>query len=170
MELNQLTQPTSGGQCRHCLAGSYSVYSVREHPGFHVYHRNKQSVTANLRSEEGLALIKRLISVSDVVMSNMTPGVMDRLGLGYDDLKQVRADLVVLTVSTIGQTGPFSQTPSYSPCAGGYLRARDSSWLRRRQHSGIHHCIYGPYHGSLRSLRHRDSPGAPNQDRGGPVH
>ena len=86
--------------------------------GFHVYHRNKQSVTANLRSEEGLALIKRPISVSDVVMSNMTPGVMDRLGLGYDDLKQVRADLAVLTVSTIGQTGPFSQTPSYSPCAG----------------------------------------------------
>ena len=86
--------------------------------GFHVYHRNKQSVTVNLRSEEGLTLVKRLISVSDVVMSNMTPGVMERLGLGFDDLKRVREDLVVLSVSSIGQTGPFSEIPSYSPCAG----------------------------------------------------
>ena len=86
--------------------------------GFHVYHRNKQSVTANLRSEEGLALVKRLISVSDVVMSNMTPGAMERLGMGYEDLKKVRPDVVVLSVSTIGQTGPISQTPTYSPCAG----------------------------------------------------
>ena len=86
--------------------------------GFHILHRGKMGVTLNLRPEEGKTLLKRLVAVSDAVIENFTPGTMDRLDLGYEELRKVRPDLVMLSVSTIGQTGPLRDTPTFSPCAG----------------------------------------------------
>ena len=102
--------------------GGFPVGDRKEDPdwavGFHVLNRNKLSVTLDLRTEEGKALLKRLVAVSDVVMENMMQGTMERLGLGYDEMREVRPDLVMLSISTIGQTGPLRRTPSYSPTAG----------------------------------------------------
>ena len=85
---------------------------------FHGLHRNKLSITLDLRSQEARALVKRLIAVSDVVMENMTPGAMERLGLGYEELRKIRPDIVMLSVSNIGQRGPLSNTSAFCPCSG----------------------------------------------------
>lgn len=86
--------------------------------GFHPLHRNKMSITVNLRTPEGKALIRQLVAISDVVLENFAPGTLDRLGLGYQDLRRVRPDLVMLSISSAGQTGPLNDIVSYCPTAG----------------------------------------------------
>src|SRR4051812_28716700 len=56
---------------------------------------NKRSVSINIAKPEGASLAKRLVSISDVVLENMRPGVMDRLGLGYRDMVQVKPDIIM---------------------------------------------------------------------------
>ena len=69
--------------------------------------RNKKSVTINLREEEGQDLAKRLIETADVLVENFRPGTMERWGLGYGDLSEINAGLVMVRVSGYGQTGPY---------------------------------------------------------------
>ena len=71
-------------------------------------NRNKLSVGLHLKSEEGIAVAKELIRSADVVIHNFRPGVMERLGLGYDDLVADSPDLVYACVSGFGETGPLS--------------------------------------------------------------
>ncbi|MEE8442727.1 MAG: CoA transferase, partial [Dehalococcoidia bacterium] len=73
---------------------------------FHLLNQSKNSVSLNLSTERGLELAKKLISLSDVVIENFATGVIERLGLGYDVLKAVRPDLVMVSSSGLGHTGP----------------------------------------------------------------
>ena len=68
----------------------------------------KLSVRINLKKPEGIALAKRLVAVSDVAAESFRAGVMARLGLGFEALKAVKADIVMLSVSSSGQEGPSS--------------------------------------------------------------
>ncbi|BBB01360.1 putative CoA transferase [Actinacidiphila reveromycinica] len=77
---------------------------------------NKRSVTLNLSTPEGAALARRIVAQSDIVVENMRPGVMDRLGLGYADLAKVREDIVMVSISGWGQTGPLREYTAYAPC------------------------------------------------------
>jgi crotonobetainyl-CoA:carnitine CoA-transferase CaiB-like acyl-CoA transferase len=77
------------------------------HAMFNSHARNKLSVTADMGSEEGRALFRRLVAISDVVVENNSASVMDRLGLSYDLLAKVRPDLILITMPTYGQTGPY---------------------------------------------------------------
>ena len=82
--------------------------------GWHHYSgRNKQSVTLDLQQPHGLELLKRLISLSDVLAENHRPDVLERLGLGRDVLRQIRPDLVVLRSSGFGQQGPWRQAGAF---------------------------------------------------------
>ncbi|MFL5846416.1 MAG: CaiB/BaiF CoA transferase family protein [Solirubrobacteraceae bacterium] len=69
-------------------------------------NRNKRSVALNLRLPEEVEIARRLAEQADVVVENFAPGVLDRLGLGYDVLKETRPDLVMLSISGFGATGP----------------------------------------------------------------
>ena len=81
--------------------------------------RNKKSVTLSLRTEEGRALVKRLIEGADVVVENFRAGAMERWGLGPDEFKGSNPGLVYARVSGYGQTGPYSERPGYaSVCEG----------------------------------------------------
>lgn len=81
--------------------------------------RNKKSVTLSLRTEEGRALVKRLIEGADVVVENFRAGAMERWGLGPDEFKESNPGLVYARVSGYGQTGPYSERPGYaSVCEG----------------------------------------------------
>ena len=81
--------------------------------------RNKKSVTLSLRTEEGRALVKRLIEGADVVVENFRSGAMERWGLGPDEFKESNPGLVYARVSGYGQTGPYSERPGYaSVCEG----------------------------------------------------
>jgi crotonobetainyl-CoA:carnitine CoA-transferase CaiB-like acyl-CoA transferase len=77
---------------------------------------NKRSVSINLAKPEGAALARRLVGVSDVVIENMRPGVMDRLGLGYKDLSKVKPDIIMASISGWGSKGPLREYTAYAPC------------------------------------------------------
>lgn len=76
-------------------------------------NRGKKSITINLKSEEGKKIFKELVKQSDVLLENFRPGTMDRLGLGYSDLKEINTGLVYAAISGFGQYGPYSTRPGY---------------------------------------------------------
>jgi benzylsuccinate CoA-transferase BbsF subunit len=75
--------------------------------------RNKLSVTLDLKQPTGLALARRLVAISDVAIENFAPGVLERLGLGYEELRRVRPDIVLVSMSAYGGTGPYSNYVAY---------------------------------------------------------
>jgi crotonobetainyl-CoA:carnitine CoA-transferase CaiB-like acyl-CoA transferase len=75
--------------------------------------RNKQIISLDLRSRKGQALLKSMVGHFDIVVENFRPGTLEKWGLGYDDLRVCRSDLVMTRISGYGQTGPYSQKPGY---------------------------------------------------------
>lgn len=81
--------------------------------------RNKKSVTIDLKSADGVALVKRLIDSADVVIENFRPGVVEKWGLGPDEFKASNPGLVYARISGYGQTGPYASKPGFaSVCEG----------------------------------------------------
>ena len=74
-------------------------------------NRNKRSLALNLKVPEGIAVAKRLLATADVMAENFRPGVMTKLGLGYDDLRKVNPSLIYASVSGYGQDGPYAARP-----------------------------------------------------------
>src|SRR5581483_442792 len=72
------------------------------------YSLGKRSVTADLETEEGRALVRRLIATADVVIESYAPGEMGRLGLGYERLRAEHPGLVLTSLTPFGQTGPYA--------------------------------------------------------------
>jgi crotonobetainyl-CoA:carnitine CoA-transferase CaiB-like acyl-CoA transferase len=79
--------------------------------------RNKEIVSIDLRSPKGQALLKSMIEHFDIVVENFRPGTLEKWGLGYDELRQHRPDLVMTRISGYGQTGPYSHKPGYGVIA-----------------------------------------------------
>ena len=84
-------------------------------PVFNSINLNKLSVQLNLKQPEAIRLVHSLVSISDAVVENMRPGVMDRLGLGYQQLRQINPTLVFASISGAGGSGPESSYPGYAP-------------------------------------------------------
>lgn len=80
---------------------------------FLAQNAGKRSLTLNLKRAAGREAFKRLVATADVVVENFRPGVMDRLGLGYAVLREVRPDLVYCAISGFGQDGPLRDNPAY---------------------------------------------------------
>jgi len=78
---------------------------------FHTINRNKESYTADLKTEEGLKQIKKLIAVADVLTHNFRPGVMEAAGLGYEDIKTLNPRLIYGAISGYGKEGPWKDRP-----------------------------------------------------------
>ncbi|MFZ5351239.1 MAG: CaiB/BaiF CoA transferase family protein [Bacillota bacterium] len=76
-------------------------------------NRGKKSIAVDLKSKEGIELIKELVKKVDVVAENFRPGTMEKLGLGYDVLKEINPGLIYATMSGFGQSGPYSRRPAY---------------------------------------------------------
>lgn len=81
---------------------------------FNDVNRNKRSITLNTRSPEGLAVLADLIAESDVVIENFSSSVMEKMGLGYERLRELRPDIVYVSMSGMGHTGPRSSWVSYA--------------------------------------------------------
>lgn len=76
-------------------------------------HRGKKSITLNLKTPEGVQLYKDLVATADVVVEAQRPGSLAKLGLGFDDLKQVNPKIVFATLSGYGSSGPYKTMPSH---------------------------------------------------------
>lgn len=76
-------------------------------------NRGKESVVVDLKSEAGRDAVKRLIAVADIVVENNRPGVLDRLGLGFDVMKSINPDIVICSITGFGQSGPYRDLPAY---------------------------------------------------------
>ena len=89
-----------------------------QNPMFHNVNRGKLSVTLNIGEPEAVELAKRLVEKCDVVIENFSPGVMDRLGLGYETLRTIKPDIIMASISSTGQDGPLRDLRAYAPSIG----------------------------------------------------
>lgn len=87
---------------------SYPDEDGADNPIFQSINRNKRGMTIDTKSEEGRAVVRQLIAAADVVVSNFRSGVMERMGLGYDELKELNPRLVWASGTGFGTTGPYS--------------------------------------------------------------
>ena len=82
-------------------------------------HRNKRSLTLNLKEPDGLAVLMRLVETADVVVENFRPDVKDRLGIGYEALRTVNPRIILASISGFGETGPYRTRAGFDQIAQG---------------------------------------------------
>ncbi len=139
-----MTQFESGTTCTETLAwmgaeiikverpgkGELGRYSV-ENPGvdtygFLVLNMNKKSVTCNAKTEEGLTILKKLLNECDVIVENMGPGSIERLGLSYEECKKVNPKIIFASIKGFAVDSPYADYPAFDPIAthtGGFVAA-----------------------------------------------
>ena len=78
-------------------------------------NRSKRSVTLNLKDERGTTALKKIAATADVVVQNFRPGVVERLGIGFDDIKAVAPNIIYVSISGFGERGPWAGRPVYDP-------------------------------------------------------
>jgi crotonobetainyl-CoA:carnitine CoA-transferase CaiB-like acyl-CoA transferase len=98
----------------------HAVYGRMTAATFDQVSVNKLSVRLNLKQPEAVALAKRLVAICDVTAESFRAGVMKRLGLGFDDLLAVKPDIILLSLSSSGQSGPDSHFAGYAPLFGAW--------------------------------------------------
>jgi crotonobetainyl-CoA:carnitine CoA-transferase CaiB-like acyl-CoA transferase len=82
-------------------------------------HRNKRSITLNLKEPEGIEVLKKLVATADVLLENFRPDVKGRLGIDYETLSKINPRLVYASISGFGQTGPYATRPGFDQIAQG---------------------------------------------------
>ena len=109
-EVIKIEHPVDGDQTRGLMnIGEDQGMS----PSFLAMNLNKQSLTLNLKSPQAVEVIKKLIATTDVLVENFKAGTMERLGIGYHDLKAIKPDLIYCSVTGYGQTGPKAGEAAY---------------------------------------------------------
>ena len=134
-----------------------------------VQARNKQSITLNLKHEDGRAVLKQLLAEADILIENFRPGVLEKLGLGWDVLQALNPKLVMVRLSGFGQTGPMKDQPGFGAVGEsmGGLRYITGFEDRPPVRTGISigdsiAALWGVI-GALMALRHREVNGGQGQ-------
>jgi formyl-CoA transferase len=134
-----------------------------------VQARNKQSITLNLKHPDGVAILRRLVSEADIVVENFRPGVLEKLGLGWDVLREINPGLVMVRLSGFGQTGPMAKQPGFGAIGEsmGGLRYVTGFADRSPVKTGVSigdsiAALWGAL-GALMALRHREVSGGAGQ-------
>jgi len=91
----------------------------RHGPDFQNLHRNKRSLTLNLKDKEGVGIFMKLVKTADVVVENYRPDVKFRLGIDYESLKKVNPRIILASISGFGQDGPYRDRPGFDQIAQG---------------------------------------------------
>lgn len=127
---------------------------------------SKRSITVDLKQEAGRDIVRRLIADCDIVTNNFTPGVMERFGLGYEDVKKIRPDVVYLSMSMQGQDGPEAHYLGYGLTMGAVTGLQYLCGLPGEQPAGtgtnFPDHVPNPTHAAvavLAALRHRARTG-----------
>jgi len=134
-----------------------------------VQSRNKQSVTVNLKHPEGKEVVRKLVAEADIVVENFRPGVLEKLGLGWDELSALNPGLVMLRLSGFGQSGPYKDQPGFGAVGEsmGGLRYITGFADRPPVRTGISigdsiAALWGVF-GTLMALRHKEVQGGKGQ-------
>src|SRR4029078_12129740 len=126
-----LTRVRAGPTCVRQLAGSGAdvikiantqpedMGGPREGPDFQNLHRNKRSITLDLKSPQGKDIFLRLVKTADVVVENFRPDVKDGLATAYESLKKVNKRVILASISGFGQDGPYRMRPGFDQIAQG---------------------------------------------------
>lgn len=115
-EVIKVEHPSKGDETRHWgppFVGTESCY-------FLSVNRNKKSIAVDLKKQEGMYILQDLAKCSDVLVENFVPGSLDRLGLGYDALKEIAPHLIYCTISGYGSSGPYRKRPGYDVIAASF--------------------------------------------------
>jgi formyl-CoA transferase len=136
---------------------------------WYVQSRNKKSVTLNLKHADGAEVVRRLVKRADIVIENFRPGVLEKLGLGWDALSEINPGLVMVRLSGFGQTGPMAAQPGFGAIGEsmGGLRFVTGFPDRPPVKNGISigdsiAALWGAI-GALMALRHREVNGGAGQ-------
>jgi crotonobetainyl-CoA:carnitine CoA-transferase CaiB-like acyl-CoA transferase len=136
-----------------------------ENPYFVNLNRNKRTITIDLKQERGKEIVRRMAQVSDVLVENFRPGVMERLGLGYETLSALNPSLIYAAITGFGKTGPYKDRPAFDFIAqamSGFMSLNgDRTMPYLRVGMPISDTVAGLYaaFGILAALRERDQTG-----------
>jgi len=103
-------EPPSGELMRHFSTGRNGMSAF-----FLSCNRNKRSLAVDLKAPEGLTIVRKLIATADVLVHNFRPGAAERIGLGEDAVRGIRRDLVYVSISGFGESGPYAGQRAYDP-------------------------------------------------------
>ena len=117
-EVIKVESPGAGDLARQ-LGADPALNKALMGASFLAQNAGKRSVTIDLKSAAGKDVFRRLVRTADVVIENFRPGVMERLGLGYDALREVKPGLVYCAISGFGQDGPLRDNPAYDQIVQG---------------------------------------------------
>lgn len=120
-------EPPKGDWMRNYAYGN--MYPCGESVSFLCFNRNKRSIVLDLKTEESISTAKKIIAQSDILIENFRPGVMDRLGLGYDVIKEINPGIIFCSSSGYGSDGPYMNRPgqdimAQSLAGGAYLNGK----------------------------------------------
>ena len=132
---------------------------------FTVYNRGKKSICLDMRSDKGKEIFAALVRKSDIVLENFRPGTMEAMGFGYEALKALKRDIILVSVSGFGQFGPYRDLPAFDPLGqamSGLMaltgrpvgRPVGTAFSLVDRTTALHATI-----GALAALRHRDRTG-----------
>ena len=105
----KIERPGMGDLCRHLYISDTDIDG--DNSLFHAINRNKESITADLRNPDDKARLFELIKSADVIIQNFRPGVINRLGFGYDEVKKVNPAIIYGSISGYGEDGPWKDLP-----------------------------------------------------------
>jgi crotonobetainyl-CoA:carnitine CoA-transferase CaiB-like acyl-CoA transferase len=117
-EVIKVEVPGSGDLARQ-LGADPALNQAYMGASFLAQNAGKKSITLNLKAEKGREIFRRLLATSDVLLENFRPGVMARLGLGYDTLREDKPELIYCAISGFGQDGPLRDNPAYDQIVQG---------------------------------------------------
>ena len=140
----------------------YHAPWVRKQSAYWVqYNSGKKSLSMDLRKEKAKDILRKLVKVSDVVVQNFRPGTIEKMGFGYDVLKELNRKIIMVNVSAYGQFGPYKDNIGFDPIGQDHVRHHHGN--RRGRHASYtnwspHH---RPHHRPPRRHRH---PGGPPRE------
>jgi formyl-CoA transferase len=132
---------------------------------FSVYNRGKKSLCLDMRTERGKEIFAALVPTADIVLQNFRPGVMDKMGFGYERLCELKPDIILVSVSGFGQYGPYRERPAFDPLGQAMSGLMSLTGAPVGQPLGAATSLVDRYTslhatiGTLAALRHRDRTG-----------
>jgi len=93
-----------------------------------IFNGNKRAMTLNLKSGKGVEIMESLVKWADVLLENFSSGVMDRLGFGYSNLKEINPGIVYASIKGYGEEGPYSSYKCFEYTCAGYSRTYGCEW------------------------------------------